>query len=180
MSSRCLHAIYCDDVRQENTGKLCMIGVYTGDLVVRQMPATLPQLVLNLTASTPATEPFERIKVEVRRDDEVLLSLDSSDETTGLTQALENARREAEALENIEERVQVIRMALHLAPFEITKPGVLRVRMETEREGEVLRAPALRLAMREGDGAGTEPAAEGVAQRPPERDNSEEGDEKSG
>jgi hypothetical protein len=36
--------IMCDDVRQENTGKLMLIGMYMGNITVTQLPFVLPTL----------------------------------------------------------------------------------------------------------------------------------------
>lgn len=36
------YTIICDDVRQENTAKLLLIGVYTGPIGVAQIPVTMP------------------------------------------------------------------------------------------------------------------------------------------
>ncbi|MEJ1965143.1 MAG: hypothetical protein WDO56_27840 [Gammaproteobacteria bacterium] len=34
--------LICDDIRREANGKAILIGVYVGDIVLNQMPATLP------------------------------------------------------------------------------------------------------------------------------------------
>jgi hypothetical protein len=36
------YTLICDDVRQENTGKLLLIGVYTGTLTTPQLPFVMP------------------------------------------------------------------------------------------------------------------------------------------
>src|ERR1700722_15575267 len=38
------YTLMCDDVRQENTGKFIVIGLYTGNMTVPQLPAVLPFL----------------------------------------------------------------------------------------------------------------------------------------
>ena len=38
------YTIMCDDVRQENTGKLILIGMYMGNITVTQLPFLLPTL----------------------------------------------------------------------------------------------------------------------------------------
>ena len=38
-----LHAIFCDDVRQEVTGKMLYIGVYSGELIAPGYPVLLPR-----------------------------------------------------------------------------------------------------------------------------------------
>jgi Family of unknown function (DUF6941) len=41
-AARLVDVILCDDVRQENNGKLMLIGVYTGDVVIFGLPTVLP------------------------------------------------------------------------------------------------------------------------------------------
>ena len=36
---RPIHAVFCDDIRREVTGKEILIGVYSGDLLVSRLPA---------------------------------------------------------------------------------------------------------------------------------------------
>ena len=36
--------IVCDDARQEMGGKISLMGVYSGDLIVNKVPALLPTL----------------------------------------------------------------------------------------------------------------------------------------
>jgi hypothetical protein len=38
------HSIVCDDVRQESNGKWILVGMYTPDMSVPQIPFVLPQL----------------------------------------------------------------------------------------------------------------------------------------
>ena len=38
------HVIMCDDVRQENNGKFMLIGMYTPDIAVPQLPFVMPSL----------------------------------------------------------------------------------------------------------------------------------------
>ena len=40
-SVRIDYGIVCDDIRQENNGKLFIIGVYSGDILLRDFPNTL-------------------------------------------------------------------------------------------------------------------------------------------
>jgi hypothetical protein len=36
-----VHAIFCDDIRVETSGKLLVIGAYTSDLIARSLPTDL-------------------------------------------------------------------------------------------------------------------------------------------
>jgi len=60
-----LHALWCDDIRQEVGNKPSFMGVYTGALVVPQLPLTLPKLCVWLTLSAPQELPLQDVEVAV-------------------------------------------------------------------------------------------------------------------
>ena len=59
------HSIVCDDVRMENNGKWLIIGMYTPDLAVPQIPVVLPTISFFswLESDRPGNFPF-RMKLE--------------------------------------------------------------------------------------------------------------------
>lgn len=59
------HSIVCDDVRQENNGKFFIIGMYTPDMAVPQIPIVLPSITFFgwIHSDRPGTFPF-RMKLE--------------------------------------------------------------------------------------------------------------------
>jgi hypothetical protein len=59
------HALWCDDIRQEVGNKPSFMGVYTGALVVPQLPLTLPKLCVWLTLSAPQDQPLQDLEVAV-------------------------------------------------------------------------------------------------------------------
>jgi len=62
------HALWCDDIRQEVGNKPSFMGVYTGALVVPQLPLTLPKLCVWLTLSAPQDQPLQDLEVAVALD----------------------------------------------------------------------------------------------------------------
>lgn len=54
MTSVHADAIFCDDIRQENTGKFLFIGVYPGDLIPSTIPAAFPMAVFLRVHGMPA------------------------------------------------------------------------------------------------------------------------------
>jgi hypothetical protein len=67
------HAIVCDDVRMENNGKWIIIGMYTPDMAVPQIPIVLPSLTFFawLESDRPGNFPF-RMKLEQLESGNVL------------------------------------------------------------------------------------------------------------
>ena len=61
--NRYAHAIFCDDIRQEVSGKTTMVGIYTGQLVASEIPCVLPKICIALSLVTPIGRNFEEIIV---------------------------------------------------------------------------------------------------------------------
>jgi hypothetical protein len=63
----------CDDVRREDNGKLIVLGMYTPDMAVQQIPFVMPTLcfLLNLESDRPGNFNF-RTKVEHQESGHVI------------------------------------------------------------------------------------------------------------
>lgn len=131
---RFANTLFCDDIRQETTGKLIFVGVYGNELFVSEVPQLIPSLHCVISCMTPASDPFKRIKVKVYLDDEQLTDREFMGDDSPIA--------EADLGEDVG---QVFKPTffLSLPPFVISKPGTLRVRVESERE--ILRAGTLSL-----------------------------------
>lgn len=66
---RHVHAIWCDDIRQEVGNKPSFMGVYTGGLIVPALPTVLPRLAIWCWVVTPIDRPIEKLRLAVLRDD---------------------------------------------------------------------------------------------------------------
>lgn len=95
MQDRYIHTIWCDDIRQEIGNKPSLMGVYTGQLILPQLPMTLQRLGVFSTLSSPVAKPINTgVKIEVKRDDgHSLLTIEAdAPEFTLLTQDEEATR----------------------------------------------------------------------------------------
>ena len=61
------HAILCDDVRKEDSGKLIFIGVYGPTLKVNKLPATLPLRAIIPVSAKDAFEVSFEFRVKLGR-----------------------------------------------------------------------------------------------------------------
>lgn len=134
--NRYAHSVFCDDIRQEVGGKLTLVGVYSGALLVPTFPTVLPKLCIVLDIVTPADKPFQQLKVRVLRDDETLADGDVhiADLSPGNAEALDGLVADGD-------RLQSVMVHFVFSPLKLDKPGVVRIRVETE--GEELRARGL-------------------------------------
>ncbi|MCM2289225.1 MAG: hypothetical protein NDI67_09380 [Sulfuritalea sp.] len=130
-AERFVHAVFCDDIRQEMGGKVSLMGCFQGDLLVPFLPVALPKLCVFVTVSTPVKRPLKSLKIRIMQDDAELASLDVPEGATpvpivedGVTRFLANA-------------------AMVFSPFAISAPTAIRVLVVTE-EGEII-GPRLRI-----------------------------------
>lgn len=71
-----LFCLYAEDVRQETTGQMSIIGVFQGGLRVPSVPANLPRLAIISNLRMPFGKPPTSVKLEVHRGDEVLQTIE--------------------------------------------------------------------------------------------------------
>jgi hypothetical protein len=140
---RVIDAIYCDDIRLEIGNKRSLIGVYAGVLFVAAMPAMLPKLCVSVTVRTPADKPFKQLLLKLMLDDTPVVQADFGDDLETQQARLDNI----DDIPDESDRFYQLTTDFVLSPFQITEPGFLRVRAETE-DG-VLKGPALRLMVAE-------------------------------
>lgn len=67
--NRYVHALWCDDIRQEIGNKPSFMGVYTGGLVLPSAPIVIPKLCVFVWLVTPTDEPFRNLKIRLHGDD---------------------------------------------------------------------------------------------------------------
>ena len=70
-----LFCLYAEDVRQEMTGQMSIIGVFQGGLRIPSVPAHLPKLAIIANLRMPSDEAPNSVKLEVHRGGEVLQTI---------------------------------------------------------------------------------------------------------
>ena len=139
-SYRSLHVVFCDDVRQEAGNKLSLMGIYQASLSVPSLPTKLPKLCAVLTATTPVSQPFKRLKYELTKNEQVVVSTEVPTEM--LEHLTANVKEQADAdADPSGVWVTEVGVVMQLTPFEVNEPFRLRSRIETE--SEVIRGQAL-------------------------------------
>lgn len=135
-------AIFCDEIRREDNGKLILLGVYLDDLLVPKFPALLPGLSIAVVLSGPSEERPKSIGVRVYRDEELLLEIPASNEKNTVF-----VPKPPGALPPVPGVGQIFkaRVFLRTPPLLLEKPCVLRVRVDTGKN--VLRTGALQVLL---------------------------------
>ncbi len=75
-NSAYLFCLYAEDVRQEITGQMSVIGVFQGGLRVPSVPAHLAKLAIITNLHMPSDNAPSSVKLEVHRNDEVLQTIE--------------------------------------------------------------------------------------------------------
>lgn len=128
-----LHALWCDDIRQEVGNKPSFMGVYTGALVVPQLPLTLPKLCVWLTVTAPPTLALQDLVVAVKLEGGgELLRLSVPDELTP----------SEGAMPALNAGFQQVRLALELAPLNLAADAAA-LTVEVSVQGEDAAATSL-------------------------------------
>lgn len=128
--NRQVHTIFCDDIRQEISGKLSYIGVYSERMLVSPIPSVLPKLCLALSVVTPLTHPFHRLSVRVLKNDDEFAKREFTEaELSTFVEAL----AESPDTERVN-RVHVFRALFFFSPFQVDAPCTLKVRIDTEED----------------------------------------------
>ena len=134
--NRYLDAIFCDDMRQEVTGKSILIGVYSSIMIVGSYPTTLPQLCVVIKAVSPAKHPFSELTVRLYQDEKVLseVTVDSDQLSVFAETAQAECDNHISEFPGGTERLQTIRLLSTMRNVVLNNDCVIRVRAQTESE----------------------------------------------
>lgn len=126
-------SIFCDDVRQEVNGKVSYMGVYHNAMFCASFPAQLIKLCINISITTPISEPFKSLSFKGSYEGEPLFELPLTEEQ--IEEALAQAVRQPDA------RFRAVQVMMVIAPMALNKPGQLKI--EVEADGETVPCPGL-------------------------------------
>lgn len=131
LSNPYLHAIFCDDVRQEVTGKMLYIGVYSGELIAPGYPVLLPKLAVVAHYAYPFEDQADGSaskaqSVSLMLDGEELLELGQFGEAMTPPTGEEGSRG------------HLMTFMMNMAPFQLARPGRLRVKIKCDDGSELL------------------------------------------
>lgn len=121
---------FCDDIRHEVTGKMTLVGVYGGQMIVGgTLPITLPQICAVITFRfLPPSEPIKPvIKIFMSGQDDPLFMME-----TDITPAQEaTAVAEGARSEDDPDRVSFAQIVItpQIQGLVITEAGTLKVRV---------------------------------------------------
>ncbi|WP_135507511.1 DUF6941 family protein [Roseovarius aestuariivivens] len=84
-----LEAIFCDDIRREDNGKLLIIGAYGGNIIVNKLPVQLRLSIWIRATDLPESPSPGLIKISVNAEQVHQIDIsDRAQDDTGLTQFL--------------------------------------------------------------------------------------------
>lgn len=75
---RFAYGLFCDDIRLEVGNKVTIVGVYSSDMFLQEIPTFLPRLAVSIFAVTPFDQPVKVAQISVQRGDDVILQAEST------------------------------------------------------------------------------------------------------
>lgn len=139
-------AIFSDDVRHENTGKLIYVGTYTGSLIAPRFPLHMIKFCVSIQLYTPADEPISKAKLEIVHNDQQSFSIDIDVDTADLESVASSTG----------EAMNCIRMEFIAQNYIFNEPGYLKVNILADG----VLVPCVGLDVKEGSSPPPPPFAE--------------------
>ncbi|GMW07427.1 MAG: hypothetical protein QY320_00310 [Gammaproteobacteria bacterium] len=131
---RFLFTVVCDDVRQETGNKMSMMGIYEQTIVFPGFPAAVPRLCFVMKARTPASAPFERLTLLVRRDEEVVVEAELTESQLAMAAKENSLEGTGVGPEDAAEHAILLTAVMVVSPMVFEKPCRLFFRAVTESE----------------------------------------------
>ena len=131
------HCTFCDEIRTENTGKLILIGVYPGKMVIHggTFPLFMPRLGVSIVyMQRPEAFIAPKFVIFLPGDDENKPSIEAELPPEVSEGSLENVKRLH--AENVEPRnaFATVIANFNFGNLPIPKPGLLKVRVARGQE----------------------------------------------
>lgn len=139
--NRYVHAIFCDDIRQEAGGKQTLVGIYRDQLQLPAIPIVLPRLCVVVDVVTPVEQPFEQMVIQATLGE---LQIARAELGAG---DLKSLREAASRLHEGSGSAARITFSANFAfsPLQIDRAAILGVRVDTGTQ--TLYANALRIVL---------------------------------
>jgi len=129
------HALFCDDIRHEISGKVTYVGAYGPDMCVSRFPVVLPQLCAAVFVVMPWDTDVRHISIQALLDGEALGVMDAD------IAAMPRPDPKGHDVVSPEGKRLVAAATLNLRFLEIKKPG--RLSVQVCADGETLQAGSL-------------------------------------
>jgi hypothetical protein len=131
------YAIFCDDVRQEITGKNIFIGVYRDQMLFAgEAPWFLPMLNVHIVFRLPAQSPMPKVELELRATDAD--GVQTLFQVQVPTDAPDNGANQLLPFETEPGRTFMSAFTLTLSPLKIDKPTKLTVHAIVDGEDDAI------------------------------------------
>lgn len=139
--TRYAHSTFCDDVRQEIGNKTSLMGLYSGELFVQELPAALSKLCVVIVCRTSVEEPFTTLSVRLN-----VAGGDTVAEVALPPEALKQLMEHAKSHGSDDDPVRYMSVgtSIILSPYLIQEPHTLKA--VAIADGEEYPAGRLRIA----------------------------------
>ncbi len=145
MMHRSAAAFFCEDIRQEEGNKLSYMGIFSGDMVLPELPTIIPKFCTIVRVVAPLGRPLQRLKILVLTNDETIFESDVPEETLRPPVArTASAAPDSDTDDYRAPYPSTVRLFhLSFTNVKFNAETVIMVRLATE--SEILRAGAIRV-----------------------------------
>ncbi|MDO3524525.1 hypothetical protein [Ralstonia pseudosolanacearum] len=121
---------FCDDIRYEVGNKVSAMGMYSGELLVQDIPATLPKFCVLAFCSTAREKPFKSLGIRLEMGGVVIQELELPSE------ALVSFVKDADSRDDPSDPFKKYSLGSHImvAPFHIASEGTLTVTVIADKD----------------------------------------------
>ncbi|KRC30666.1 hypothetical protein [Acidovorax sp. Root217] len=123
-TSRYLHCLYAEEVRQETSGQATIVGMFQGGLRAPALPTTIVKLAILATLFLPRDEVPKSLVLEVLLYGKVINTMDIP--SPFINEGFEAKKESAEYVGH------AIQLVVGFANFPVTEPGKLEVRANVD------------------------------------------------
>jgi len=129
--ARELHTVWCDDVRMEAGNKMSLMGVYSSEMLVPSFPFVIDKLCLSCKSSTDIKKPFQRLKIVVTKDKDLVAEVDLTESLSQGSAKIANTRNAKDVAKFLGLQSLIV-----LRNIVINKPTIFRAKLISET-GEI-------------------------------------------
>lgn len=129
-----LHAVFCDDIRREEGGKVSLMGIYASHILFDHFPARMSKLCVHFSFVVFSETPPEALKFELKKDDEIIHASELAELAFTLT-------------DDPEPNVYRVSGGFELPPTEYTGPCMFSLTGEVDSKSVI--GPKLKITTRD-------------------------------
>jgi hypothetical protein len=118
MLPRSVVALFCDDVREEKSGKETIVGIYPDNVNVPSFPYTFPRVLIYTRINTDVRDKIKKVEIRISLPEEETETIMSTADKKFVSETQKTAKKKGTPIVSIVGRVVASQMRV-LAPGQV-------------------------------------------------------------